>query len=152
MTKLLKTFWPAAFLTGFLMGLGLILPGVNAASGPPHAVFHQLDPSQAEPIVDLSVTQGQDGRWTLWIRTRHFEFTPVCQVVSEPVPLGHAHVIKGDTKIASAFQPWVTLGHLDPGEHSFRVVLRGQDHRALMGVSGLISADLTVTVPPHNGT
>ncbi len=146
MTRTLTYASPAALLAPLLLAVGLIVPSVNAHSGPPPSVFHQLDPSLPEPEIRLSARQSAAGNWTLFIDVEHFDFTPICRAVGEPKPTGHAHVINGDVKIASAFQPWIGLGRLEPGRHEIRVVLRGQDHRALMGASGLLAASIEIDV------
>jgi len=40
----------------------------------------------------------------------------------------------------------IDLDPLEPGRHDVTVVLRGQDHRALLGRHGLIKAEAVVTV------
>lgn len=146
MNRTLTSAWPAALLSTVLLAVGLIVPSLNPHAGPPRSVFHRLDPSLPEPEIQLSVRQSADGDWTLFIDVTNFDFTPSCRVVAEPAPTGHAHVIKGDVKIASAFQPWIGLGKLEPGRHEVRVVLRGPDHRALIGAKGLFKASIAIEV------
>jgi hypothetical protein len=145
--RVLSRHGGAALVAGLLAGLSLAVPLVNAGGGPPRALFLQLPADAPEPAIGLSARRVADGGWLLVIAAENFRFTAVCLTSAAAVPVGHAHVLRGDRKLASAYAPAVPLGRLEPGVHRFRVVLRGQDHRALLGRRGLIEAELTLEVP-----
>jgi hypothetical protein len=130
-----------------LLALTVCVPIVNASAPLPRALFLTLPEESPEPRLSLAARPGPDGRWTLVIATAGFEFTALCIANARAVPRGHAHVIKDGVKLASAYMPWLDLGPLPAGHHEIRVVLRGQDHRALVGRGGLIEARLTLEVP-----
>ena len=137
----------AGFVLLVLGGLAAGAPIVNAVGGPPRSVFLQLPADVPEPQVSLSATRTTAGRWQLEIDAGAFRFTDLCLTEARPIPVGHAHIIHDGAKIASAFSPVVDLGMLPPGRHHLQAVLRGQDHRALVGRQGLIKADLVIVVP-----
>lgn len=136
-----------------LAALSVYAPLVNSKARPPRTLFLQLPADRPEPTISLSARPESGGAWLLEIHTTGFRFTMVCLVEAEASPVGHAHVVRGEAKIASAYVPVQSLGRLAPGSHTYRVELRGQDHRALVGRDGLIDAELTIHVPgaqePH---
>ncbi len=119
---------------------------VNADAGPPRTLFLQLPEDTPEPGLALSAERRSDGRWMLDIHTTGFRFKASCLPVAAAAPVGHAHVLRDGAKIASAFVPQVDLGRLGPGTHRYRVVLRGRDHRVLLGRQGAIEAELTIEI------
>lgn len=137
---------PTAALAGLLALLSLAAPLVNAAAGPPRALFVALAPETPEPTLSLSVARAPDGAWLLMIAAENFRFTELCRADAPAAPIGHAHVFAGETRIASAFGPVVDLGPLPPGRHRFRVMLRAQDHRVLVGQRGVIAAEISFIV------
>ena len=137
---------PAAVAV-LLAALSVYAPLVNSGGRPPRTLFLQLPADRPEPTISLSARPEAGGAWLLEIDTTGFRFTMLCLVEAEALPVGHAHVVRGEEKIASAFVPELSLGRLAPGSHTYRVELRGQDHRALVGRNGLIDAELTIHVP-----
>ncbi len=137
---------PTAALAGLLALLSLAAPLVNAAAGPPRALFVALAPDAPEPTLSLSVARAPDGAWLLTIKAENFRFTDLCRADAPAAPIGHAHVFAGETRIASAFGPVVDLGPLSPGRHRLRVMLRAQDHRVLVSRAGVIAAEITFVV------
>lgn len=131
----------------FLASLGVFASLVNAGSGPPRTLFAKFAAEEPVPSVAVSAVMDDDGRWVLAIEATGFRFTHLCTLTAEPVPVGHAHVYSGDRKLASAFYPVIDIGQLPPGRHEVRVVLRGQDHRALIGPLGLVEARTLIDVP-----
>jgi hypothetical protein len=140
-----------ATVAALLAALSVYAPLVNSKARPPRTLFLQRPADRPEPTISLSARPEGDGAWLLEIHTTEFRFTMLCLVEAEASPVGHAHVTRGEQKIASAYVPVVSLGRLAPGSHSFRVQLRGQDHRALVGRNGLIDAELTIHVPRGAG-
>jgi hypothetical protein len=130
----------------FLATLAAAAPHINAESGPPRSVFLRLPGDAVDPTVAMDLEPRPDGRWRLRIDTDGFTFTSLCLTEAAAVPVGHAHVIVDGVKVASAFHPVIDLDPLPPGKHDVTVVLRGQDHRALLGRHGLIKAEAVVTV------
>ncbi|MCV0428390.1 MAG: hypothetical protein K5905_23275 [Roseibium sp.] len=113
---------------------------------PPHAVFVEVPDGTEPPELQLKGELAPGGDWLLHIETTHFSFTDVCVNRSEQSQIGHAHVHKGDRKIGTAYAPVFSLGHLAPGRHVFSVVLRAQDHRAVVSKEGLIHKKITIIV------
>jgi hypothetical protein len=138
---------PLVVLAGLLAALSVAVPVLNTAAGPPRALFLQLPATLSEPELALTASGAPDGSWQLRIETKGFRFTALCVADAAAVPVGHAHVILDDRKIASAFVPVVDLGVLPPGDHQVQVVLRAQDHRALVGRHGLVQAWVVISVP-----
>jgi hypothetical protein len=136
----------ALALAGLLAATCVGVPLVNADSGPPRALFLRLSSKVPEPTVALAPRQSNDGHWLLDIAVTGFRFTDLCVANAAAVPVGHAHVLRGDEKLATAYTPVVDLGRLAPGRHEIRVVLRGQDHRSLVGQAGLIEASTVIAV------
>jgi hypothetical protein len=134
-------------LAGLLAVTCIGVPLVNADAGPPRALFLRLPADIPEPTVALAARASADGRWMLDIAATGFRFTDLCIANAAAVPVGHAHVFRGEQKLATAYLPVVDLGRLGPGVHEIRVVLRGQDHRALVGRSGLVEASTIIAVP-----
>ncbi|SMX31992.1 hypothetical protein [Actibacterium lipolyticum] len=130
-----------------LSAFALFVPQINAGGGPPRSVFLQLPDEAPTPDVQLTAVPAKDGEWFVTITASDFRFTTLCLPEAEPVPLGHAHIIVDGQKVASAYHPVVKLGVLAPGQRHIQAVLRGQDHRALLGRQGMIKADIFVTVP-----
>jgi hypothetical protein len=144
---LVRRHWHGLVMLSALMGLAVIAPQVNAAGAPPSSVFVAWPEGQSAPELKLSAGRYPDGSWHLDLAASGFTFSDLCQAVEGPQTIGHAHVYDGAKKIASAFVPRVPLGHLAPGQHRFHVILRAQDHRALVGSDGLISAEILIIVP-----
>jgi hypothetical protein len=136
-----------ALVAALLAGLSVGAPLVNARAGPPAALFLALPPGTPEPRLTLTASAQPDGGWRLAIAATDFRFTETCLATAAAIPVGHAHVIVGERKLSSAYTPVAELGKLPPGEHNVRVVLRAQDHRALLGSRGLIQAAITISVP-----
>ena len=136
-----------AVLAGLLAALSVAAPVLNAAAGPPRTLFLRLPATLPEPELALAASEAPDGSWQLRIEASGFRFTALCVADAAAVPVGHAHVILDDRKIASAFVPVVDLGVLPPGDHQVQVVLRAQDHRALVGSHGLVQARIVISVP-----
>ena len=137
---------PFLALAGLLAALSVAVPVVNAAAGPPRALFLRLPATLPEPELALVASESPDGSWQLRIDTRGFRFTALCVADAAAVPVGHAHVSVDGRKIPSAFVPVVDLGVLPPGNHRVQVVLRAQDHRALVGSRGLVQARVVISV------
>ena len=130
-----------------LAALAVSAPSINADAGPPRSVFLRLPVGETVPEVDLQTYRHPSGHWHLRIAAKGFQFTSVCVAQADTIPVGHAHVIRDGVKVASAYHPIVDLGQLAPGRHRIRVILRGQDHGALVGPDGLIQAEIDVVVP-----
>lgn len=144
--KFLSVVRTSAPVLAMLLTLLAAVPWLNLEGGPPRSVFVQLDPERPDPEIDAEATRLSDGEWLLRIEVDGFSFSEICAVVKTGEPVGHAHVYAGDEKIAAAYQPILSLGSLSPGEHIFRIVLRAQDHRALVGASGLIERKVAIVV------
>jgi hypothetical protein len=142
----LKTILRSMPATALLLALIAIVPQLNAQPGPPESLFAALDPNLPEPQISAEAVETDDGEWVLYLDVEHFAFSEICQTVDAGEPVGHAHVYRGNTKVAAAYQPILSLGRLSPGEHSFRIMLRAQDHRALVGASGLIEGWVNITI------
>lgn len=145
--NLIARHWHAGILLVGLIALALAASQVNAAGGPPQSVFVAWP--EDRPAPQLQVTPGQyaDGSWYVELAAEGFVFSDLCQSVDGPQTIGHAHVYQGERKVAAAYQPRVSLGHLVPGRHAYRAVLRAQDHRALVGPEGLIATTVVIEVP-----
>lgn len=141
-----STIKASAPAIGLLLGMLAIVPLLNAEAGPPETVFVMLDPTKPDPRIKAEAIAAGDGEWLLQMQVDGFSFSEICAVVETGKPVGHAHVYAGDKKIAAAYQPIVSLGKLPPGEHSLRIMLRAQDHRALVGSSGLIEQKIQIVV------
>ncbi|UWQ79661.1 hypothetical protein K3725_01220 [Leisingera sp. S132] len=113
----------------------------------PRAVFLEVGQHEPLPGLQLRTEQAAGGEWLLHIDAIHFTFSDVCLVQASGTHTGHAHVYQGGEKVGTAFTPVFSLGRLEPGQHEFSVMLRAQDHRALIGPYGLIAARVKVTVP-----
>jgi hypothetical protein len=142
---------PAAILTLLLSSLSVAAPVYNALDLAPRSVFLHLPTDQPEPTVKLRAEPLPNGGWLIRLEAQHFQFTEICVVDAPAQPLGHAHLLLDGVKIASAYQPMIRIDALPPGQHTLRAVLRGQDHRALLGQHGLIEDDLTLEVPNRSG-
>ena len=127
--------------------LAALAPMVNADAGPPASVFARWPEQRPVPLVHLTPARYPDGSWYVDLRADGFVFSAICQTVNGPQTIGHAHVYSGERKVAAAYTPRVDLGHLRPGRHSFRAVLRAQDHRALVGPKGLLAGTVVIDVP-----
>lgn len=138
---------PSAALTLLLTGLSVAAPVYNGQKIAPRSVFLQLPDTVPQPELSVVAIALPDGRWRLALDVTHFQFTDLCLPQAEAIPVGHAHVMVDGEKLASAYQPVVELGPLPSGGHDLRVVLRGQDHRALLGRNGLIEARVRIHVP-----
>lgn len=143
--------WHGLIMLAALATLAMVAPQVNAASGPPRSVFVPWPETQAAPKLYLTADQYADGSWYLDLTAKGFAFSDFCQAVEGPQTIGHAHVFQGERKIASAFVPRVPLGQLKPGRHEFSAMLRAQDHRALIGSRGLISARIVIEISDAPG-
>ena len=137
------------FVLAFLLGaLVIAAPVVNASARLPRSVFLVLPKTAPPPEVSFTVRKLDRGRVRLFIETSGFQFSALCVTTADAQPLGHAHVIVRGKKVASAYTPVVDLGPLPAGLHRVTVVLRGQDHRALVGPRGLIQFTQTVRIMP----
>lgn len=124
-----------------------LLPELSGGDGPPDRIFLTLDAAAPAPVLQARALQA-GGEWLLDIATENFVFSAICSAAASDRAVGHAHVYKAEQKIATAYQPMVRLGRLAPGRHLFRIILRGQDHRALVGAGGLLHQDVVIDVPP----
>ena len=143
----LSRIGPIAIVVGLLGSLAVGAPSFNTHHTAPRSVFLTLPADLPDPEIAMAVSQDDTGRWSLRLDVSSFQFTALCVTDAEAVPVGHAHIIHDGVKIASAYHPIVDLGHLPSGRHRIAVVLRGQDHRALLGQSGLLRQEIVVTVP-----
>ena len=143
--------WHGMILVTVLAGLALVSPQVNAAAGPPSSVFVSWPEDQPVPELRITAHQYADGGWYIDLAAAGFAFSDLCQAVDGPQTIGHAHVYQGERKVTSAFVPRVSLGHLRPGRHAYRVQLRAQDHRALVGPDGIIAATIVIEVEDAGG-
>lgn len=141
----LKTLWHGLVTLCLMATLALGAPVYNAENQAPRAVFLTLPDTAQVPTLAVTATK-HDGAWLLTLDTTGFTFTAFCLPTAEPAPIGHAHIILNGQKIGSAYVPIYDLGVLPPGLHRITVILRAQDHRALLGPHGLIEADLTLIV------
>jgi hypothetical protein len=123
-----------------------LLPVLTANAGPPELIFMAIDGDLPQPTLTVRPVHA-DGEWLLEIAAENFTFSAICTTAGDGRPIGHAHVYKGDEKIATAYQPILSLGRLDAGRHVFRVILRSQDHRALVGFRSLLYQDVAILVP-----
>ena len=147
MQSLVCRHWHAFVLILVLCSTAAVASQVNSQSGPPSSVFVAWPETSNAPVLELIPHQRRDGSWYLDLHAPGFAFSEICQRVTGPQAIGHAHLYSGDRKIAAAYIPRVELGHLRPGKHRFRAVLRAQDHRALIGPDGLIDAEVTIAMP-----
>ena len=145
----LSRITPVAMVAGLLASLALGAPSYNAAHTAPRTVFLTLPADLPTPQVSITASQQASGTWILRIDTAAFQFTNLCVPDAEAMPIGHAHIIRDGVKIASAYQPIIDIGVLPPGQHRITAILRGQDHRALLGAEGLISSEIMIQVPRH---
>ena len=137
-------------LISLFLTVALGIPKVNAISGPPSSVFAQWPETKPVPVPKVSATRQLNGRWQVTINAAGFVFSDICTTVEEPEAVGHAHVYKGDTKIAAAYAPITEIGPFAPGTHRISVVLRAQDHRTLVGPSGIITAEFVLREPSQS--
>lgn len=136
----------SAPVLALLLAMLVIIPRLNAEAGPPDSVFVMLDPEKTDPRIEAEVTSLKSGEQLLRLDVDGFSFTDICAVVRSGEPVGHAHIYAGNQKIAAAYEPIVSLGKLPKGEHTLRIILRAQDHRALVGSEGLIERHIRVVV------
>ena len=133
-----------ALLLGSLV---IAAPIVNAKGRPPRAVFLILPDAITPPTVNIEAEALGAGRYRLSLDTTEFMCTELCVPEAEAVPVGHAHVHVNGVKVASAYFPTIEIGPLAPGTHVIDVVLRGQDHRPIVGRDGLAQSVVNITVP-----
>ncbi len=143
----LSQIGPIAMVAGLLGSLAVGAPSYNAQNTIPRSVFLTLPTDLPEPKIEMTASQGPSGAWQLRLDVSDFQFTTLCVNSAQPVPIGHAHIIRDGVKIASAYYPIIDLGHLVPGRHRISAVLRGQDHRAMVGADGLLQMDIIIWVP-----
>ncbi|MGI9486649.1 MAG: hypothetical protein ACR2RF_12370 [Geminicoccaceae bacterium] len=129
-----------------LLAMLVVIPRLNAEAGPPESVFVKLDPGRPDPLINAEVTSLKSGEQILRLDVDGFTFSDICAAVETGEPIGHAHVYAGNQKIAAAYEPIVSLGKLPKGNHTLRIMLRAQDHRALVGSEGLIEQHIRVVV------
>jgi hypothetical protein len=144
---ILSRLGASAFVAALLVGLAVAGAAHNKTADAPRSVFHRLPDHLPEPQMTISVQQLPSGIWRVSLDVSAFQFTDLCLFDAKALPIGHAHVIHNGVKIASAYQPLVDLGRLPPGRHRISAVLRGQDHRALLGKHGLIKAEVVIVIP-----
>ena len=135
------------FLALLLGATAITAPELNQKGGPPRSVFLILPEGSASPTVSIESEELGNGRYRLRLNTTDFRFTAICSPKAEPVPIGHAHIHVDGKKVTSAFVPIVEIGPLPPGDHLITAVMRGKDHRAIVGRNGLAQGSVAVTVP-----
>ncbi|WP_299658009.1 hypothetical protein [uncultured Tateyamaria sp.] len=135
------------FIALLLGTLVVAAPIVNAKGRPPRTVFLILPDAVTPPTVNVQAEAIGGGHYHLYLETEAFMFTEVCVAEAEAVPIGHAHIHVNGKKVASAFFPVINIGPLDAGTHVIDVVLRGQDHRPIVGRDGLAQGLVHITVP-----
>ncbi|MEM8694116.1 MAG: hypothetical protein AAGG57_19885 [Pseudomonadota bacterium] len=143
----MKAAFAPCILAILLGSVVFAAPIVNGNGRPPRAVFLVLPDDIEPPKVSLQVEPFAQGKYRVQIDTTEFQFTDICVAQAQAAPIGHAHVHVNGAKVASAYQPVVLIGPLAPGEHVIDVVLRGQDHRAILGRTGLVQGTVEVFVP-----
>ncbi|MGI9420558.1 MAG: hypothetical protein ACR2RA_22270 [Geminicoccaceae bacterium] len=143
---MIRTLAKSTPALAMLLAMAVLVPRLNANAGPPASVFVHLDPGRPDPRIEAQAFKAGGGEWLLRLDVAGFSFSDICTTVDEAEPIGHAHIYAGDQKIAAAYEPIVSLGKLAPGEHKLRIMLRAQDHRALVGASGLIEREIRVVV------
>lgn len=135
----------------FLASLVIVAPIVNAKDRPPSAVFLILPQSATPPEVQIQSTALGGGRYLLMLHASDFVFTALCVADAEALPVGHAHVHVNGEKVASAYNPVIEIGPLEPGVHTIGVVLRGQDHRPIIAQNRLVQDRIQIAVPRASG-
>ncbi|MFG5383237.1 hypothetical protein [Yoonia sp. R2-816] len=143
----LSRITPIAIVAGLLASLAVGAPSYNTSHTAPRAVFLSLPTDLPTPQVGMTARQDPSGNWVLQLDTRAFQFVELCVPDADALPIGHAHIIRDGVKIAAAYQPVIDIGRLPPGQHRITAILRGQDHRALLGADGLISTEIVIDVP-----
>ncbi len=129
------------------LGIAIAAPSYNAQQIAPRSVFLTLPDTLPAPELSLNLEPLASGRWRLTVEAAHFQFTELCVAEASALPVGHAHIIVNGEKVASAYQPIIDLDLEGEGLHQITVILRGQDHRALIGKDGLIAASMRIVVP-----
>ncbi|GKX33167.1 MAG: hypothetical protein MnENMB40S_07850 [Rhizobiaceae bacterium MnEN-MB40S] len=99
------------------------------------------------PKISLDVTHLDDGKgWKIDLVSDEFRFDK--SLVDGPhVPgTGHAHLYVGGLKIKRLYEPSATIGELPPGEHTVRVTLNTNDHRAYVVDDKPVTAQAVIRV------
>lgn len=100
-----------------------------------------------DPVLKVWSKRGDDGSWRLFLYTENFIIGDVRTSMIGDVPVGHAHIYRGEEKLLAAYTPIVELGAFDPGVHHLSVVLKSTDHRTILGANGAIEQDVVLNVP-----
>lgn len=108
----------------------------------------RLRATYPDPILKIWSERGDDGSWRLILYTENFILSNAQTSMIENMPIGHAHIYRGEQKLAAAYTPIVDLGTLDPGVHHLNVVLKSTNHRTLLGTNGPIEQEIVLEVPP----
>lgn len=107
----------------------------------------RLGTAYPDPILKVWSERGDDGAWRLFLYTENFIISDVRTPMIENVPIGHAHIYRGEQKLLAAYTPVVDLGLLGPGKHQLSVVLKSTNHRTLLGAKGPIEQRIVLNVP-----
>jgi hypothetical protein len=94
------------------------------------------------PTVELMVEKDRKSGWNVSLVTTNFAFAPDKVNTTHLEGEGHAHLYVDGQK-QRIYCPFIHLDGLEPGRHTLRVTLNGNDHREY-AVKGQIVEDTVV--------
>ena len=99
------------------------------------------------PAVALEVLPaGDDGGWRVEVVSSEFEFRKDLVDYQHVPGTGHGHLYLAGLKLQRLYEPSAVIGDLPPGQHTVRVTLNTNDHRAYVVDDEPVTAMAVITV------
>jgi hypothetical protein len=138
----------AFFAAVFVLALAGWVGEVKAGEGHGHKHMHHahevvegVDLTKA-PTVQLIAEKDLKSGWNITMVTSNFAFAPDKVNTAHLEGEGHAHLYVDGQK-QRIYCPFIHLDGLEPGRHTLRVTLNGNDHREY-AVKGQVVEDTVV--------
>ncbi len=102
--------------------------------------------ASAKMSVSLVVAKDPKAGYNLHVVARRFKWAPWNASRKHISGQGHAHLYVDGEKVTRLYGPWYYLGTLEPGKHTIKVTLNGNDHSDYEHDGMMVAAQKTITV------
>lgn len=125
---------------------------VNPGDAGQHGVFGigsicRVEDGEPAPAVSVRTEPIPDtGGWRIMVEAKEFTFAEHLTGTDHIPGVGHGHLYVGGLKIRRLYEPVTEIGPLPAGEHTVRVTLNTNDHRAYVVGDEPVTAQTTIVV------
>ncbi|MEP3279801.1 MAG: copper chaperone PCu(A)C [Stappiaceae bacterium] len=107
----------------------------------------EVAPGGSVPEISMEIEASlQNNEWRVITQTKNFEFVQSAKPLAHTPGQGHAHLYLNGLKLQRIYGADAIIGSLPKGDHTVRVTLNTNDHRAYSIQGNPISAEKIITV------